>query len=406
MSIFLDLMNHEYPSRIPYDWETRKKYLDLPFPITEYQERIKKVQKLMDEKQIDSVLMFGDSGNPSDLVYFANFIPFGRAAIVIIKNKSPTIITDAILHGEPINSHAWMTWLEDFRPVNRGTLEIARAIVQILEESNTRSVGVSGLSDIPSALYEKIKSKRINLLDISLEISLIKSVKSDREVELLKELGKITVYAMQAAIENIGVGKKENEIAGAVNKVMLEQGAHDRAFLSIVNSGAKAGLKHSYPTNRKIIQGDMVYIDIGAMKFGYMTDMSRTVVVGKANQEQKEILDVIYNGYMTLVNKLKPGLSDKKFIELAKQLEQEAQYVVKKYPKRIFLGLSVHHPIGTTLFGFPSNEFSDINFQENMCFAFEPMAHILDFGTAVIEDDILITRNGYQIITPYDLIHW
>jgi len=119
-------------------------------------------------------------------------------------------------------------------------------------------------------------------------------VKSDREVELLKELGKITVYAMQAAIENIGVGKKENEIAGAVNKVMLEQGAHDRAFLSIVNSGAKAGLKHSYPTNRKIIQGDMVYIDIGAMKFGYVTIVSRTVVVGKAKPRTKRILDVIY----------------------------------------------------------------------------------------------------------------
>ena len=72
----------------------------------------------------------------------------------------------------------------------------------------------------------------------------------------------------------------------------------------------------------------------------------------------------------------------------------------------MYLGLIVHHAIATSFFELPSLGLPDVELKENMSFAFEPMAHILDFGTAVIEDTILVTKRGAESLTPYELVHW
>ena len=104
----------EYKSNIPYTWEARSKYLDLPFPEAEYEERVNRMKDEMTKKGIDSLLVFGNPHDKGDVMYLSNFYPFGRAALIIRKDADPVLITDGILHGEPINSYSWMTWLRDF----------------------------------------------------------------------------------------------------------------------------------------------------------------------------------------------------------------------------------------------------------------------------------------------------
>src|SRR5579884_4304827 len=62
----------EYLSQVPYDWETRKKYLDLPFPISEYQSRLSRIRSLMAKNDLDSLIIFGDSRDPGDLIYLSD----------------------------------------------------------------------------------------------------------------------------------------------------------------------------------------------------------------------------------------------------------------------------------------------------------------------------------------------
>jgi Xaa-Pro aminopeptidase len=78
----------------------------------------------------------------------------------------------------------------------------------------------------------------------------------------------------------------------------------------------------------------------------------------------------------------------------------------ERYEGRIYLGLYVHHAIATSFFEIPSLGLPDTVLRKNMTFAFEPMAHILDFGTAVIEDCLLVTRSGAESLTPYERVHW
>ena len=93
-------------------------------------------------------------------------------------------------------------------------------------------------------------------VDFWFEFTSIKSIRSPREVSLLREVGRITARAMQAAIEAISAGRTETEIAAvAQTRRCASEGGHDRGFPTIVNSGPKSGLKHSYPTKRKMPGG-------------------------------------------------------------------------------------------------------------------------------------------------------
>jgi Xaa-Pro aminopeptidase len=399
-------MTEQYRSQVPYDWKTRKKYLDLPFPILEYRSRLKRVRRTMEAKDLDALLVFGDAGDPGDLVYLSNFIPFGRAALILPLEGEPIIVTDAVLHGEPINSFAWMTWIEEFRPVPRSASAFAVAVADALTENRAKKVGLVGADNLSMSIWEELKSKsNVSLVDFWSEFTLVKSIRSDREVTLLREVGRITAKAMRAAVESVDAGKSEREVAAVANGVLMEEGAHDRAFQTIVNSGPRSGIKHSYPTQRRVKRGDMVYLDMGAAKYGYQSDMSRTVVVGGANAEQRRVLDVIEEAFKTLGAMMKPGVATSRLVEKAEELAA-ASGLRKRYRGRIYLGLIVHHAIATSFFEFPSLGLPDTILRKNMSFAFEPMAHILDFGTAVIEDSILITATGMESLTPYEIVHW
>jgi Xaa-Pro aminopeptidase len=397
----------EYRSNIPYTWEVRSKYLDLPFPEAEYEERVNKMRGEMAKKGIDSLLVFGNPHDKGDIVYLSNFYPFGRAALIIRKDATPVLITDGILHGEPINSYSWMTWLRDFRPVHRDAAEFAGAIAQVLKEDRAGKVGIVGMDNLPGNIWDHLRDapKDVTWEDFWYPFTMAKSVRSTREVSLLKEVGRITAGGMKAAIETISEGSTEYDVVAAANKSMFELGAHELFFSTIVNAGPRGGLKHAYPTGRKLKSGDLIYLDMGASRYGYNCDMSRSVVLGGANHEQRAVLDVILDGYTLLTGMMKPGVSSKDIIEEASRLEKVSG-LMEKYRGRIFLGLAIHHAVGTSFAEFPTLGFPETILRENMTFAFEPMAHILDFGTAVIENMILITGSGQESITPLEFVHW
>ena len=132
-------------------------------------------------------------------------------------------------------------------------------------------------------------------------------------MSLLKEVGRITAGGMKAAIEAISVGSTEHDVVAAANKAMFELGAHELILFDNRERRARGGLKHAYPTGRKSRTGDLIYLDMGASRYGYNCDMSRSVVLGGANPEQRVVLDVILDGYKSLTGMMKPGVSTKEY---------------------------------------------------------------------------------------------
>jgi hypothetical protein len=104
----------------------------------------------MGKKNVDDVIVFGNTQDRGDLAYVSNYYPFGRAALIIRNGeKGPVIITDAILHGEPINSYIWTIWIKDFRPVHRDSSEFALTISKLLREDQAEKIGIVGMDSLP-----------------------------------------------------------------------------------------------------------------------------------------------------------------------------------------------------------------------------------------------------------------
>ncbi len=177
-------MTTSYDSQVPYDWETRKEYIDLPFPISEYDSRIRRVRKAMEEKGVGVLMVFGDAGDPGDLVYLSNYIPFGRAALLLPLSGPPQIVTDAVLHGEPINSYAWMTWVREFRPVLHSAQDFADAISTTILKLGGGKVGVVGRDNLPMSIWQVMSPRvRARCIDFWFEYTSVKSIRSAREID-------------------------------------------------------------------------------------------------------------------------------------------------------------------------------------------------------------------------------
>jgi len=213
----------------------------------------------------------------------------------------------------------------------------------------------------------------------------------------------MTNEGMKAGVEIITPGILEGEIIGKINAEFFIQGAHDLSFTSVISSGPRGGIKHSYPIKKKIKKGDIVYIDVGARYYGYHTDMSRVVIVGTPTNKQKEILGYVKDAYYTLLDTMKPGVPVTEIDTLAQKLEKEFG-IYKKYGKEgAYVRLSASHAMSNGFFEWSLQDGRTIISPNLSPLAFEPMIVIQNFGTIVIESMVEFTRKGANVLTPYKL---
>ena len=157
----------------------------------------------------------------------------------------------------------------------------------------------------------------------------------------------IASKAMVAGCENVADGVSERTIAGKIDGKMMEEGAHDVAFYTMVLSGERTHLKHSPPLDRKMKNGDMVFIDLGASVFGYYSDLCRTLTVGDPSDEQKYVIDAAIDIHNKSSKLIFAGASIMSIVNEAISIAKEY-----KLEKEVYVD---GHGIGTSMFDSPQH---------------------------------------------------
>jgi Xaa-Pro aminopeptidase len=385
-------MMHDFNPRVPFDPSTRKEYLTLPFPISEYEERIDNTRRLMKEHDLDGLIAFGDQNDFGYLTYLANFEPMiGRGAVVLTAN-SMYLVTDSAFHGEPMHSLIWRTWVDKVHATGPSYESFVAGLKTALSGSSGK-VGLVGSYSFPAREFG------FNVVDVERPFLKMKSRKTASEMKVMREAARITSYGMRAAVEATRIGVRENEIAAAACKAMFEEGASRLAFQPIIAAGPRAGTKHDYPSKRKIEDGDMVYIDLGAISDGYYCDMSRTVLIGKGTPTQRNALDSVLEIYNDLKYRIRPGISAGEVARAGEKLAESKGWLADFW--------AMGHGLGTGFLEIPMfmPNSPDV-FETNMVFAFEPMIVRLGLGTAVVEDTVAVTDSGMTSLTEYERKLW
>jgi Xaa-Pro dipeptidase len=397
-----------FDSRVPYDFETRKKYIDIPFPEGEYAERIDKIRGLMQERELGALLVYSypaGSEGAGHLTYLTSFMPLGGdAALLLPMDGEPTLIFDRVFHSEPTHSMNWTTWVRDVHPSTREN--VPANIKAWLEERglDKGKIGLVGERMLPWDLWNQTRESlpEATWKPVTRAFNDIQKIKSPSEMDLMRKVCKMTDEGMRAGLEAVSSGVSEGEIVGEISREFARQGAHGVSFSPCIASGPRGGLKHSYPTDRKIRKGDIVYIDVGAKYYGYNTDMSRVVVVGAPTPKQKYLLDADREAYYTLLDEMRPGVPVTEIHGMAREMEKRSG-IYERYGEGAYVRFAGSHALATGYAEWSLEDGRTVLTSNLSPLAFEPMIVILDLGTIVIESMVAITGKGAEVLTPLEV---
>jgi len=396
-------------TKVSYDWEHRKKYLDLPFPVAEYERRVDGLRRAMAAKGLDYLLVYANPSCVGPVRYVANFDSyFGSTILVVPQEGDLTLVTDSVMHSEPMHSGIWMTWIKDVRAGHHpSTVRDAENIVDFAVDAlkerglERRAGGLVGSRWLPHSfgtlLYESVPENKLELADAVFES--VRSIKSELELDALRVSAKFASIGHDTAFAKATPGMTERELRAEAVYAMLKAGAD--LTIAALTSGPRAGLKHADPSDRRIEDGDMLFVDICAPHEGYASDVARTGVIGQANDQQRKMLETALEMRDSVVAAVKPGARICDLQQIAEGIAGRRGLADYYYPT------GFGHGIGTSMVEspilFPDNE---ARLEENMVFSLEPMIVIEGVGTAVFEDMILVTSDGSEFLSDASTSTW
>ena len=394
-----------YQALVPYGPEERRPWAALSFPRDEYERRVAAVQARLSADGLAAVVTFSNRGDPGHARYLANFEAGpGETCVVVPAAGRAMLTTNWLMHGEPMHTMIWTTWLDDVRAADRAGFSkapaatVAAHIADRLREAGVRRdrVGIAGGALLPHYVMVELEER---LPDVAFvpgdDLALgVRAKKSPAEIDVMRRVARISGKMQEAALQTIAPGVTERAVMAAAHAAGFAAGADALAFDTAVASGPRAGLKHAVPTDRVMRDGDLVFIDMGALLQGYCADVSRSAVAGRPTAEAKRFLDAGLAMFEAVLAQAKPGVAVVDLIATARDVAERAGFAADYMP------MGFGHGVGCSLFEQPSlRPISTAVLEPGHTFALEPMLIRLNFGTACVEETVLITPAGAEALS-------
>ncbi|PWT98476.1 MAG: aminopeptidase P family protein [Terriglobia bacterium] len=222
----------------------------------------------------------------------------------------------------------------------------------------------------------------------------LRMIKSPPEQQLIRRSVETNSRAFDQAVARARAGMKEQDLAAELEYRMRRLGAEKPAFETIVAAGARSALPHAQPTRARMEAGGLVVVDMGAMQDGYCSDMTRMLFLGTPPAKVKRTYRAVLEAQLAAIDTVRPGVS-------TAQVDRQARRVLKSYGlDRAFvhstghgLGLEIHEPprIGKR---------DKSRLKAGMTVTIEPGVYLEGFGGIRIEDTVVVTETGCEILTP------
>ena len=248
----------------------------------------------------------------------------------------------------------------------------------------------------------KQAAPEVTLKDVRSSIAELRTVKSPTELKLLRRAIDLSVDAQLAAMKMMRPGLWEYQIAAKMVEVHAMGGSEAEAYAPIVGAGPNSTSLHYNTLSRKIEDGDMVVLDVGAQYSGYAADLTRTIPAnGKFTSRQREIYDIALGAQEAALRALKPGMEmckgNKSVYKIA--YDYINSHGQDKHGKP--LGQYFIHGLGHNI-GLNVHDVGNVckPFVPGMVVTIEPGIYIPEENLGVrIEDDVLITESGYELLS-------
>lgn len=348
--------------------------------------RIERMRRRMQVEKIDAFVV----SRPENSQYLSGFTG-GEATLYITKDKS--ILCTDFRYIEQAKEQARDFEIISARQDHYSSLtELAKL---------DRRIGFEG-DFITYANFGSLKEALPNadLVSLPFIVSYLRSVKDQTEIDLIRKAVLIADDAMGEVLRTLEFGQSEEEIALNIELSMRRAGASGRSFEFIIASGIRSALPHGSASSKLIQRGEFLTMDIGAIYRGYCSDMTRTVFFGEPEAKHREIYEIVLKAQRAGIKAIAPGRSGKEIDAVARKVIEDAGY-------GDFFGHGLGHSVGLAIHENPNlNKREERILEPGMVITVEPGIYIPDWGGVRIEDMVLVTEDGCEILTqsPKELI--
>ena len=355
--------------------------------------RQKAVRAAMKELNLDGLLLT----HPPDLHYLTNFT--GEDSVGLITHKDFFLVTDFRYKEQSQIEAGWLkTSLRDAK--------MSDALAKVFAENPMKRIGfeanfttVGQIDAILNSIKANKASPAPELVPLENVMLSIRKVKDDHEIDLVRKSVALAEEAFTAIKSEIQPGQTENYLAGLLIMELRSRGASGTSFPPIVATGANSSLPHYRPSDDKteIEKDQPCLIDWGAVLNGYCSDLTRTFMIGHVPHKIREIYKVVYDAQLAAIKFLRPGVTTMQADRVARDVIEKAGYGEE-------FGHGLGHGIGREIHEQPSlrKTGGEEELRPGMIITVEPGIYIPGMGGVRIEDDVLITHSGCEVLSTLD----
>ncbi len=356
------------------------------------EEIVRKMRDAMGAENLDALLPM----SPDNLAYTAGTVPPSlrtvrlRLAACVIPYEGETEAVVVALEGPLMATQSRMAKTTTYREFAENAVEkVASSLKQ--RGLDGGRIGIEA-TYLPVAFHSTLQNclPGAELVPADELLSEIRSLKSAREIEMIRDIGTAAQRIAEECAARIQSGATEQDLGGLIAEEYAAAGGDELTML-VVGSGERSAHPNAPPTDRVMVSGEIVRLDIIGTKHNYYSDVARTAVVGEPSREQQEIYDLLMRVHEQSLEALRPGVQTSDVYRIYKESMERAGL-----PPYHFVG----HGLGVTLHEEPFiNEFKSVQIRENMVLCIEPLTMLEDRFGMQIEDEVVITSDGYEPIT-------
>lgn len=267
-------------------------------------------------------------------------------------------------------------------------------LLNVLQQQGIKRLGFEK-DFITFAQYKSLESKLEGVELVPLEdiVLNLRSIKDEVEIELLSQAVAIADQAFTHILGFLKPGLTERQVALELEHFMQSLGADGASFEIIVASGPRSSLPHGVATDRVLGKDEFVKLDFGCRYQGYCSDMTRTVVLGRADEKQREVYDIVREAQEAAVRGIRAGITGKEADALARDL-----ITARGYGEMFGHGLG--HGIGKAVHELPGvGSQSEKILPAGSVVTVEPGIYIPEWGGVRIEDMVVVQEGGCLNLT-------
>lgn len=342
---------------------------------------IKKCLSIIDNVQTDGLILT----NESNMHYLCGFSP-SEGMVVVFKNGDAYHLVDS-RYTETAQQHSKDTGLKVIEIQSRFMDEVADLVC----EHNANTMAFEG-DTISLKQYDALNDTMEDVFFVSIGNALMRerNKKEPEEIVLMKKANAIAEKAFLELLNHIQPGKTEKELAAYFDYLMAKEGSDGVSFDTILLTGTHTSMPHGVPSENEIKSGDFVLFDFGATYRGYHSDMTRTVAVGSATDDMKEMYDLVLSAQLTGIKALNAGVRCADVYKAAYDVLQTKN--MAKYFRHSLghgVGLDIHE-------GYNSSPRSADTYEVGNVTSVEPGIYIPDKFGIRIEDVCYLSPRGRE----------